>query len=232
MPLSSAVTSRERRKAVAITIRKATVYLVEDHPFVCGAMTALIHQEPDLVVCGQSGDARVALEEIKRLAPDLITVDIMLGCGNGIDLLKDILTMLPQALVLVVSAEDEFLYAERVIRAGAKGYLMKAESIEELALAIRQILNGGIYISQGLRQRLFPRRHASKRVLPKLGELSDRELQVLQLMGHGIGPSKIAEKLSVSVKSIEYYQSRLKSKLHLPHGDDLWQYASRLLRGS
>jgi DNA-binding NarL/FixJ family response regulator len=209
---------------------KFRIYLVDDHPIIQQALTDMLNHERDLEVCGTAKSPPLALEQIEKMHPDLVILDLAFPGANGIELLKDIRVRCPKQLVLMLSMHDESLYAFRALRAGAAGYIMKAEATEKLLHAIRQILQGGIYLSERMQKRVLGRVGASKAESWKepLDQLSDRELEVLRLLGQALGTRQIANTLHLSVKTIESHRAHLKEKLNLKTGADLVQYAIHL----
>lgn len=209
---------------------KHRIFLVDDHPIVQQALADMLNHERDLEVCGASQNARKALEQIETLRPDLIILDLVLRGANGIELLKDIRVRWAKQRVLMLSMHDESVYAFRALRAGASGYIMKAEATEKLLVAIRQVLSGGIYLSDLMQKRVLDRMGglATDEKPQPLDRLSDRELEVLRLLGHALSTRQIANELHLSVKTIESHRAHLKQKLDLSSGADLVQYALRL----
>lgn len=209
---------------------KRRIYLVDDHPIVQQALADMLNHEGDLEVCGTAKHPVTALEQIEKLAPDLVILDLALPGANGIELLKDIRVRRPRQMVLMLSMHDESLYAFRALRAGASGYIMKAEATEKLLHAVRQILQGGVYLSERMQKRVLGRVGGSNEDDWKepLDQLSDRELEVLRLLGQAFGTRQIANALHLSVKTIESHRAHLKEKLGLKTGADLVQYAIRL----
>ncbi len=212
--------SKSRNKTVRIII-------VDDHPIVRQGLAELINHEDDLEVCGDAEDSYEAIKVIRELKPDLAIVDISLKQTSGIELLKDIKVQFPDLSVLVLSMHDEALFAERALRAGAKGYIMKQQATDNVITAIRKILDGQIYISEEMSSKMLGKLVGGK---PKVGtsaidRLSDRELEVFLLIGHGYGTRQIADQLHLSVKTIETYRSHIKEKLNLSNAAELLQYA-------
>lgn len=206
---------------------KTKVIIVDDHPIIRQGLAELINNEPDLIVCGQAEDAPEALVKIKELEPDMVIVDISLKETSGIELIKDIKVQYPNLPVLVLSMHDEALYAERMLRAGAKGYVMKAEATEKVIVAIRKILSGQIYVSDKMAAKMVRKLVGGG---PDVGvsaieRLSDRELEVFHLIGQGYGTRQIAERLNLSMKTIETYREHIKEKLNLADANELLQYA-------
>ncbi len=187
----------------------------------------LVDDEPDLTICGQAGDAMEALKAISETKPDVVVVDISLKSSSGIDLMKSIKAQYPKLPVLILSMHNEALYAERALRAGAMGYIMKQEASEKLLTAIRHVLGGQIYVSDKVSKRLIRKLARGKvdMVASPVDSLSDRELEVFYLIGQGYGTSQIAEKLYLSIKTIETYRTHIKEKLNLANSRELLQYA-------
>jgi DNA-binding NarL/FixJ family response regulator len=207
---------------------KRKVFVLDDHPIIRSGLTMLINREPDLAVCGDAEEMSTALHLIDSLRPDILVVDISLNGPDGLDVLKHVRTKDPSLPVLILSMHDETLYAERALRAGANGYIMKQEATERVLVALRRILNREIYVSDRIANKML--RHfvggsAAATQRSPLEELSDRELEVLRLIGEGHGTRQIAEELHLSVKTVETYQCHLKEKLGLKNSRELVQYA-------
>jgi DNA-binding NarL/FixJ family response regulator len=206
---------------------KRKVLVVDDHPIVREGMTLLINREPDLTVCADAEESNAALQAIDSFRPDLAIVDISLPGRDGLELLKLIRAKDPQMPVLILSMHGETIYAERALRAGANGYIMKQEATDKVLVAIRRILNREIYVSEHIAKRML-RRFANARERDErspLDGLSDRELEVFRRMGEGQSTRQVAEELHLSVKTIETHQARLKEKLSLRSSRELVQYA-------
>ena len=206
---------------------KTKIIIVDDHPIIRKGLSDLINQEKDLLVCGQAEDAPEGLQAIKTLNPDMVIVDISLKETSGIELIKDVKTQYPNLPVLALSMHDESLYAERALRAGAKGYIMKAEATEKVITAIHKVLSGELYVSDRMAAKLVRKLVGSG---PETGaspidHLSDRELEVFLLLGRGQGTREIAERLHLSIKTIETYRAHIKDKLNLAGAAELLQYA-------
>lgn len=217
------------RKQQLKTLRaKARIVIVDDHPIMRQGLMLLINHQKDLTVCAQAEDSSQAMKAAKTMDPDMAIVDISLKEENGVELIKDMKIHYPDIPVLALSMHDESLYAERVLRAGAKGYVMKQQATEKVITAIRKVLSGQIYLSDKM---------AAKMVIKLVGgsgsdvgdspidRLSDRELEVFLLIGKGYGTREIAERLHLSVKTIETYRSHIKEKLNLAGATELLQYA-------
>jgi len=202
---------------------------VDDHPLVREWLTNLIHQQFDLVVCGESEDAPHALREIAATAPDVAIVDISLKSGSGIELIKNLKAMQPDVVVIVLSMHDERLYAERALRAGARGYIMKSETAKKVVMVIRQVLAGKIYMSESLAA-VFAEKFVDGR-LPASGslveQLSDRELETFQLLGKGYETRQVAEMMNVSMKTVQAHCAHIKEKLKLTNAAELLREAVR-----
>jgi DNA-binding NarL/FixJ family response regulator len=206
---------------------KAKILIVDDHPLVREGLADLVNKEKDLVVCGQAEDAYQAMEAIRELKPDMAIVDISLKETSGLELIKDIKIQHPGLPVLTLSMHEESVYAERALRAGAKGYIMKREATKKVVTAIRKVLRGQLYLSEKMMTRLVRKFVDGK---PESGtspidRLTDRELEVFSLLGRGNGTRQISEQLHLSVKTIETYRSRIKEKLNLTSGTELLQHA-------
>ena len=210
------------------------VLILDDLPIIRERMVQLIQGEPDLAVCGESDDAREAMSIIARTRPSLVVTSLSLKNGHGLDFVKNVHASHPEVLILVFSVYDELVYAERAIRAGARGFISKQERTKELLVAIRCVLEGEIYLSDRVtvtKVTRFFSRSAIKGLAP-LEQLSDRELQVLQLIGHGQSTREIAGALRVDIKTIETYRSRIKIKLNLATAPELAHYARKWLEES
>ncbi|MEW6303995.1 MAG: response regulator transcription factor [Verrucomicrobiota bacterium] len=208
---------------------KRKVLVVDDHPVVREGVALRINRESDLVVCGEAETAPAALRNIARCLPDVVIVDLSLPNGHGLELIKDLRSQYPELPVLVFSMYDESLFAERALRAGALGYVMKQEPPERLLEAIRTVLQGNYYVSKkatgAFLQNYF---HQS---IGSVANLTDRELEVFQLIGQGVGTRKIAERLGRSVKTIETHRARIMEKLSVGSASELVVHASRWVEG-
>ena len=207
--------------------RPKRVFLVDDHPMVREHLAQLIEQQPDLQVCGEAVDTVEALEGISKTQPDIAIIDLNLRTSNGLDLIKDIKARGWSVPILVLSMHDESLYAERVLRAGALGYINKQECSKDILSAIRKVINNEVYVSKEVTGSLVKRMVGSL-TLPEtspIARLGDRELEVFQLIGRGHGTRKIAETLGLSVKTVETYRARIKEKLSIDDGVKLLQRA-------
>jgi DNA-binding NarL/FixJ family response regulator len=209
--------------------RRTQILIVDDHPMMRQGLAQLIGLEPDLAVCGEAENAGGALDAIGTLKPDLVLADISLPGKNGLELIKDFQTIQPGLPVLVISMHDESLYAERVLRAGGRGYIMKQEGGKKLMQAIRQVLDGKIYVSDKMSANIleiFSGRRAGTESSP-LEKLTDREFEIFQLIGQGQGTREIAEKLHLSVKTVDAHRANIKTKLKLNSATELVRFAVR-----
>ena len=206
--------------------RPVRILLVDDHPIVRLGIRQMITAEPQLTVCGEAESASAALQLLEA-KPDLAIVDLSLEEGSGLELVRTIQETSPGTRVLVLSMHDEVLFAERALRAGARGYIMKQEAIDGLVHAIQEVLAGRLYVSDRMSQHLLERvGHDSPIEGGRLGNLTDRELEVFELIGRGLGTAAIAERLDVSVKTIETYRSNIKVKLDLKDATELIRFAA------
>jgi DNA-binding NarL/FixJ family response regulator len=205
---------------------KCKVFLVDDHPIVRQGLALFIDREPDLMVCGEAEDATSALQAIRESTPDFVILDISLDGRDGLELLKTLRVGHPNLPVLILSMHDESVYAERSLRAGANGYIMKQEAADKVITAIRQILGGDVYLSDRLTKRML-QQFVNGSISPRdpLAKLSDRELEVFRLIGAGHGTRQIADELHVSTKTVESYQAHIKEKLALRNARELVQHA-------
>ena len=207
--------------------QKKTVFVVDDHPLLRQGLAMLINREPDLMVCGEAEEASAALKAIACSRPDILIADISLNGPDGLDLLKNLRALYPDLPVLILSMHDESIYAERALRARANGYIMKQEATEKVLIAVRRILDGEIYLSTRLSNKLLQQYMSGQTVGTdsRLAALSDRELEVFRMIGEGLGTRQIAEALHLSMKTVESYQAHLKEKLSLRTGRELMQHA-------
>jgi DNA-binding NarL/FixJ family response regulator len=210
--------------------RGRKIMLVDDHPVLREGLAQLINQEPDLTICGQYDDAARAFAAMETECPDLVIIDLSLKGSSGLELVKNSRASHPKLLILVLSMHDETLYAERVLRAGAAGYIMKQEASEKILGAIRRVLHGDIYLSEKMGSKLMHQLIGgkSREVASALERLSDRELEVFGLIGQGKGTRQIAEHLHLSVKTIESHRAHIKEKLNLKDANELVHTAIRV----
>jgi DNA-binding NarL/FixJ family response regulator len=209
--------------------QKRKVFIVDDHPLVREWLTNLINQQSDLVVCGEAETAAVARRELADLEAEVAIVDISLKDSSGIDLIKDLKKTCPNLTVLVLSMYDERLYAERALRAGAKGYVMKRETTKKVIEALRRVLEGKFYVSEAVEEAITTQFIEGRTLISNspFQQFSDRELAVFKLLGEGRGTRQIAESLQISVKTVQSYCARMKEKLNLRSGMDLMVEAMR-----
>jgi DNA-binding NarL/FixJ family response regulator len=207
----------------ATLTKKRRVMLVEDHAVVRQGLAAMINAEADLEVCGQSASVNDALAAIAAEAPDVAVVDLSLADGSGLDLIKKLASAAPDVPVIVLSMHDEKVHAPRALVAGAKGYVMKHEATDRVLEGIRSVLEGKRFVSADVAHRV--EEGTQGEVRSPVARLSDREFQVYQLIGQGIGPGEIAKRLSLSVKTVETHREHIKSKLGLSNGRELVRHA-------
>lgn len=209
--------------------RKVQVFLVDDHPLVRESLSNLILQQADMCVCGEADESARACQGIMSSTPDVIVMDISLKDSSGLELLKDVQLRNPAIKIVVLSMHDEKLYAERCIRAGARAYVMKAESSRRILFAIREVVAGRLCLSETMSAALTEKFVGLRGVSQKspLSDLSDRELQVYHLLGKGLETRQIATSLNVSIKTIQAYCARIKLKLGLATGSELLREAIR-----
>jgi DNA-binding NarL/FixJ family response regulator len=202
------------------------ILIVDDHPLVRAGLKSLIDAEPDLTICAEVGNVRDAIEVARETSPDLALIDISLEDGSGIELIKRLKVHAPELKMLVCSMHDESLFAERAINAGARGYVNKHQVTEQVLDAIRQVLAGRIYLSEKMVERVI-NGFAKKKdgAASSIEDLSDRELEVFGLIGQGLSTSKIAERLHLSVKTVETHREKIKRKLQLATGGELVRHA-------
>jgi len=207
--------------------RRNKIFLIDDHPIVRQGLALLINREMDLEVCGDAEGAPSALSALEMAGPDLIILDISLNGPDGLDLLKTIRLNDPHVPVLVLSMHDEATYAERSLRAGANGYIMKQEATDRVLIAIRRILGGEVYLSERLTNKMLQQivRGTDPVKQSPMSQLSDRELEIYRLIGSGHATRQIAEELHISVKTVESYQAHIKVKLALRSARELVQHA-------
>lgn len=203
------------------------ILIVDDHPLVRSGFAQLIGDCPDMEVCGEAGDMSEALKQVEASNPDLAIIDLSLAGGSGLDLIEHIKARNKKILMLVASMHDETLYAERVLAAGARGYINKQEAQDRIIPAIRQVLGGKVYLSQHMTERLLSGMVDATGEKRDIDSLSNRELQVFELIGQGVTTSHMAEQLNLSTKTIETHQAHIKKKLGLSSAHQLTQRAIR-----
>ncbi len=203
------------------------IMIVDDHPLVRTGFAQLIGDTPDLEVCGEAGDMASALQLLDSITPDLAIVDLSLSGGSGLDLIEHIKARNNEILILVASMHEESLYAERVLAAGASGYINKQEAQEKIIQAIRQVLSGKVYLSEYMTESILSNMVHGADDKHGIDSLSNRELQVFEMIGQGIAPGKMAKQLNLSVKTIETHQAHIKKKLGLTSAHKLTHRAIR-----
>jgi len=207
--------------------RPRTVFIIDDHPIVRKGLAQLLDEEPDLVVCGEAADVREARIGLERTRPDVVILDLSLRDSDGLELIKEIRAKYGQLPVLVLSMHDETIYAERLLSAGANGYIMKQAASDQLVVALRRVLAGGVYVSDRIGASMIERFAVARRkhAIDPIERLSNREVQVLNLIGRGKSTREIAKDLCLSIKTIESHRQRIKKKLSLDSSPRLVQFA-------
>ncbi len=208
-------------------IQPRSVLIVDDHPIVRQGLSQLINAEDDLEVCGSAATVEEALQSLGESYPDVVIVDLSLAHSDGLELIKEIRKETRHLPVLVLSMHDENMYAERLLSAGANGYIMKQAAADQLLIALRRVLAGGVYVSENLGATMIERIAGNdpKRTSNPIERLSNRELQVLNLIGRGTTTREVAENLTLSVKTVESHRQRIKKKLNLQTSAQLVQFA-------
>lgn len=194
------------------------IFLVDDHPMLLGGLRHMIGQEENLSVCGEASSAGEALDAVPALQPDLVVTDITLPDKSGLELIKDLLALNPETRILVFSMHDEMIYAERVIRAGGRGYLVKGSDSDRLIRAIREVLGGAISLSDRVSHHILSRMAMGSKREPAFGPatLTDRELEIFQLLGRGFNTPQIGEQLHISPRTVDAHRNNIRLKLSLP----------------
>lgn len=214
------------KKTKPVGASKRKIFLVEDHPITREGFAQLLNFNADLIVCGQAGSSRKAMDGIAASKPDVVVVDISLGDGSGIELIKSIKARFGKLPMLVLSTHDENIYAERALHAGALGYVMKQSPTADVLKAVREVLAGQIYVSDTMRGRILQKMVSPRSDGAAKGEgLTDRELEVLELIGEGRTTKQIAGQLTLSVSTVETHRAHLKEKLKLNTATELVRYA-------
>ena len=211
-----------------MNVKKKKVLIVDDHPIVRQGLAQLLRQEQDMIVCGEADHGQGIGDLIGHLKPDILVLDLTLKDISGIDVIKQVSPRYPSLPILVLSIHDESLYAERALRAGAKGYIMKEEAADKVVTAVRQVLKGELYVGEKLKARLLSQAlGAPKAGASPLEVLSDRELEVFRLLGQGFSTRRIAERFGRSIKTVEIYRANIKQKLGLKDAAELIHCAVR-----
>jgi len=210
-------------------VRKSRVFIVDDHPLVREGLTNLINGQDDLIVCGEAKDSGQAIKGIVKARPDVALIDISLENESGLELVKQLGNQFPQVALIILSMHDEALYAERALRAGARGYVMKHETSKSVLASIRRVLGGGVYVSERIVNRMARRLTLSRKPVPSspVERLSDRELEIFRLLGQGRTPSQIAGDLNLSLKTVQAYCARAKEKFGVTSLTELLRAAIR-----
>ena len=214
-------------------MQKRRILVVDDHPLLRAGLIQFIERQEDMICCGEADSAATTQSAVANQKPDLVLLDFRLRSEDGLELIKSLKARFPKLPVLIISQCDELLYAERVLRAGACGYIMKEEATEEVLFAIRSVLGGELYLSRKLAIRLVQKNIETRPATtgPGLDSLTDRELQVFQMLGAGLNTRHIAERLNLSLKTIETYRENIKHKLGLAGAADLMRYATNWVEG-
>jgi DNA-binding NarL/FixJ family response regulator len=210
-------------------VNKTRILIVDDHPMTRAGLVHVINHQPDLMVCGEAESAAQALDILDSSRPDLLLIDITLPGKSGLELIKDVKAMQPELPMLVVSMHDESLYADRVLRAGARGYITKHEGGEKLLEAIRHVLRGKIYVSESMSAHILEIFSGGQNRLDRssIEKLSDREFEVFESLGEGLSSQQIAKKLHLSAKTVDAHRSNIKTKLSIKTTAELISYAAR-----
>jgi DNA-binding NarL/FixJ family response regulator len=210
---------------------KKRVLIVDDHPIFRAGLTGLVNLEAELTVCGEANDAKQAMQALEKLHPDLVLLDMSLPGKGGLELLKDIRAIAPQTPVLIISMHDETLYAERVIKAGGRGYIMKQEGPEKIVQAVRKVLSGGISVSERIAAQILDAMSGGKSgksgTSSSVSTLTDREFEVYRLLGQGKEPHEIARTLHLSIKTVDTHRAHIRQKLGLRNATELIHHATR-----
>jgi DNA-binding NarL/FixJ family response regulator len=216
------------------TPAKKRVLIVDDHPIFRAGLTGLLNLEAGLTVCGEANDAAQAMQAVEKLHPDLVLLDMSLPGKGGLELLKDIRAIAPQTPVLIISMHDETLYAERVIKAGGRGYIMKQEGPEKIVQAVRKVLSGGISVSERIAAQILDAMSGGKSgksgksgTSSSVSTLTDREFEVYRLLGQGKEPHEIARTLHLSIKTVDTHRAHIRQKLGLRNATELIHHATR-----
>jgi DNA-binding NarL/FixJ family response regulator len=228
MKAADSQTSQGRSVRMNLAALK-TILIVDDHPMTRAGMAQLLNKQTDMKVCGEMGSPQEALGEIAKASPDLLLTDMTMPGRSGIEFIKDVLALYPEVPILVVSMHDEVIYAERALRAGARGYIMKEAGGEELLAAIRRVISGKVYVSEQMSARILDKLSGRK---PRgshspIEKLSDREFEVFQMIGQGKSTRDIAKQLHLSPKTVDVHRGHIKEKLELKDVTSLVRHAVR-----
>jgi DNA-binding NarL/FixJ family response regulator len=216
-------------RAGKAVVSKTRVLIVDDHPMTREGLVHVINHQPDLVVCGEAESAAQALDILASSRPNLLLIDITLPGKSGLELIKDVKAMQPELLMLVISMHDESLYADRVLRAGARGYITKHEGGEKLIEAIRRVLSGKIYVSESMSAHILEIFSGGQTGLDRssIEKLSDREFEVFESLGEGLSSQQIAKRLHLSAKTVDAHRANIKTKLNIKTTAELISFAAR-----
>jgi DNA-binding NarL/FixJ family response regulator len=216
-------------KAGKPTGKKTQILIVDDHPVTRAGLSHLINHQPDMTICGEAESAAQAMDVLASSRPDLLLIDLTLPGKSGLELVKDVKAMRPDLLMLVVSMHDEALYADRVLRAGARGYITKHEGGEKLIEAIRHVLSGKIYVSESMSAHILEIFSGGQTALDRssIEKLSDREFEVFESLGAGLSSQQIAKKLHLSAKTVDAHRANIKTKVGMQTTAELIAYAAR-----
>lgn len=225
-PLPAGEAGRRRRASAPARVR---VYIVDDHPTVRRGVAAMIADEPDLELCGEAADCATATGEVTRLRPDVVLTDISLNGNSGLELIKNIQALDPGIHIVVLSVHDESVYALRVLKAGAKGYVMKLDLASKVIDAIRNVSRGQMYVSDEVAGQMLSRLVSGRTEQGNspVSNLSDRELEVVTLIGSGLATREVASRLNLSVKTVETHRAHIKTKVELTTASQLVQFCVR-----
>lgn len=225
--VKSSIEAKESAKTASIARKK--ILVVDDHPMTRAGVAHLLNKQADMIVCGEMGSPAEALSEIPKSRPDLLLTDLTMPGRSGVEFIKDVLALYPSLPILIVSMHDEVIYAERALRAGARGYIMKEAGGEKLLEAIRRVLSGQVYVSEQMSARILDNLSGSK---PRgshspIEKLSDREFEIFQLIGQGKSTRDIAKQLHLSPKTVDVHRGHIKEKLELKDATSLVRHAVR-----
>ncbi|MDI1311820.1 response regulator transcription factor [Prosthecobacter sp.] len=215
------------KKTTPDTAAQKRVLIVDDHPIFRAGLTGLVNLEAELTVCGEAHDAAQAMQAVEKLQPDLVLLDMSIPGKGGLELLKDIRAIAPRTPLLVISMHDETLYAERVIRAGGRGYIMKQEGPGKIIHAIRKVLSGGIAVSERMAALILDALSGTKSGAASVSTLTDREFEVYRLLGQGKEPHEIARMLHLSIKTVDTHRMHIRQKLSIRNATELIHHATR-----
>ncbi|MCX7723530.1 MAG: response regulator transcription factor, partial [Verrucomicrobiae bacterium] len=220
------------KQAILNNSRKGRILVVDDHPLFREGVTQFINRQPDLEICGEADSVTAAFSAVETQRPDIVLLDLRLGHGDTLELIKSIKSRHPNVAILVISQYDDTIYVERALRAGADGYIVKQEASEEVLAALRSILAGEMYVSRKLAVLVLHKLLSKKpsQSAPNVDLLTDRELQVFQLIGSGLTTREIAAELRLSVKTVEAHREKIKSKLGLKNASELVCSAANWVR--